>query len=418
MKIGVLSQWFPPEAASLVSSLCEGLVARGHTVKALTGFPNYPDGEIYDGYRQRWGHYELHDQVHVRRVPLYPSHDSNAARRAANYLTFAGSSTLACGFLADCDVVYVYATPMSAAVAAAVLRRVRGRPYVLHVQDLWPDSVIESQMVGASWTRRAVTGVLNAGLRLLYRDAAHVIAIAPTMQRVLHERGVRPDKTSVVLNWSPEESCRPTAADPVVRAALGRPDRTIAVFAGNVGTVQDVHTIVRAASLRRHGASLDVAIIGTGTETGSVRRLVERIGADNVRVLDTVSTAEMAGIYASSDYQLVTLKDRPVFRATIPSKLCAALANGSPVITTVPGDVAEMCRSGGFGFSSPPEDVEALAATFDRACAASPTERQRMSAAALDFYRTRMSRASSIELVESILVAAAHGSAPGVRRRS
>jgi hypothetical protein len=108
VKIGIVSQWYPPEPWFIPASLAEELATRSHEVRVLTGFPNYPEGRIYPGYRQRWNDRSTTGQVTTRRVPLYPSHDSSAVRRAANYLSFAATSSLAAmRYLAGVDVVYV-----------------------------------------------------------------------------------------------------------------------------------------------------------------------------------------------------------------------------------------------------------------------------------------------------------------------
>ncbi len=117
MKIGILSQWYPPEPgpASLPGELAQELKARGHEVQVVTGFPNYPDGRIYEGYRLRTRSNEDIDGVAVRRVAIYPSHDSSGLRRAANYVSF-GASVVANGLdcLMDCDVVWVSNSPPGA----------------------------------------------------------------------------------------------------------------------------------------------------------------------------------------------------------------------------------------------------------------------------------------------------------------
>src|SRR4051794_5829261 len=95
MRLGVLSQWFAPEpgGGAVPTVLANGLVDRGHDVQVLTGFPNYPTGRVYPGYRQALGFREtLQPSLDVRRVPLYASHDPRAARRSLNYLSFAGSA--------------------------------------------------------------------------------------------------------------------------------------------------------------------------------------------------------------------------------------------------------------------------------------------------------------------------------------
>lgn len=407
MKIGIITQWYSPERVPNPAPTAARLSERGHQVKVLTAFPNYPTGQIFDGFQQRWSYQEDDGPVQVRRVPLYPSHDTSGLKRAVNFLSFASTSTAAVRFLDDCDVVYVYATPMTAAAAAAAARALRGTPYVLHILDLWPDSVLESGMAGGSTVRPLLTGALNGALGYLYRRASHLIAIAPSMQQTLVGRGVPVDKVSIIYNWSSNERLALPAFDPVVRARLGRPDRTLAVFAGNVGQMQDVETIVRAAALCRDDTPLDVAIVGSGTAVEAVRRLADELCATNVRFFDRIDSNEMPPIYAASDYQLVTLKDRPVFRGTIPSKLGAALSTGRPVITTVPGDVATMCVEGRFGFSCEPESPRSLADAFRLAAAEDEAGRSQKRRAAWDYYWTNMSMAAAMDSLESVLAAAA-----------
>lgn len=403
LRIGVLTHWYKPERGPNPAPTAERLAERGHDVAVLTGFPNYPLGRIYDGWRQRWGHRERDAGVTVRRVPLYPSHDTNGLRRAFALLSFAASSTLARGFLADRDVVYVYASPMTAAAAALALRRV---PFVLHVIDLWPDSVLESGMAGGPRLRRLLRAGLDAVLARIYRRAAHIVAVTPGIAKTLVERGVPAEKVSVVYNWSEGELVPRAGRDPELRAQLGRPGHTLAVFAGNVGQMQDVTTIVRAAALCQDDTRMDVAIIGAGTAFAAARDLADEIGAKNVRFFDRVDSAEMPRIYAASDYQLVTLIDRPLFHVTVPSKFGDALAAGCPVITNVPGDAARMCADGGFGFACPPEDPEALAEVFRLASAESEVDRSDKRRRAREFYRRTLSMRAALDGLEAALEAA------------
>jgi len=173
MKIGIVTQWYPPEPAFIPASLATELVARGHQVRVLTGFPNYPSGKLYPGYRQRWQHVETLDGVTVRRVPLYLSHDSSGMRRAANYLSYGLSSSLAgMRFLAGSDVVYVYLTPATAFMAAAVLKKLDRVPVVIHVQDVWPESVTESSMA-PSGTNSLYVKISGIGLAQGSQDGKH-----------------------------------------------------------------------------------------------------------------------------------------------------------------------------------------------------------------------------------------------------
>ena len=179
MRIGIVSQWYPPEPPYIPADLATELAARGHTVRVLTGYPNYPNGELYAGYRQRWSTVESHDGVTVRRVPLYASHDSSGLRRAANYLSFAATSTAAATrFLKGVDAVYVYLTPATVFAAPAVLKALHGIPSIVHVQDVWPDSVVASPLAPRGPAGRAIDRALTAAVRQIYRLASGIAVIA------------------------------------------------------------------------------------------------------------------------------------------------------------------------------------------------------------------------------------------------
>ena len=124
------------------------MLRRGHEVEVLTGFPNYPGGKLYPGYRVRPWQREIIDGVTVNRVALYPSHDRSAVRRMANYASFALSAAVLGPFLVKKpDVIYVYHPPATVGLPAMVLRALRGCPVVYDVQDLWPDTVVATGMM-------------------------------------------------------------------------------------------------------------------------------------------------------------------------------------------------------------------------------------------------------------------------------
>jgi colanic acid biosynthesis glycosyl transferase WcaI len=408
VKVGVISQWYPPEPAHIPANLAEELSARGHHVRVLTGFPNYPAGELYPGYRQRWNHIRTSGGVTVRRVPLYASHDSSTVRRATTYLSFAASSSAAAiRFLGDADVVYVYLTPATVFTASALLRLLRGTPVVIHVQDVWPETVTASPMAPAGAAGRLTNHILHAAMRKIYRTAVSIATIAPSMRDLVVERGADPARVRVVLNWADEALFHPVGATQAARAQIGHRDRCTIMYAGAMGPFQNIEDSIRAAASVDHAGKVDLVLLGSGIEEASARALSTRLGAGNVRFLGRRPATDMAALYAAADYQLVTLKDLPIFSGTIPSKLPAALSCGSPVVVSVLGDCAALVERDGVGLSCPPEDWRALADRFLQAAALSSTDRHEMGSRALWCYGAQMSKRAGVDQLEDMLVEAA-----------
>ena len=402
MRVLIVSQYYPPEAVPLPADLAHGLAQRGHRVKVLTGYPNYPTGRVFPGYRQRWRSTEDDGGVQVWRVPLFADHSQSAVRRLLNYASFALSSATARRLSRGADVVYVYATQMTAGFGPWLWRVTGGRPYVLHVQDLWPDSIVGSSMMTGGTKAKVVSGVLGPWLRSAYRRAGAVIGIAPTMVSTLVSRGTPAERTHLVYNWA-------DAGEPVTPALPpAERDRAVVVYAGNVGDMQDLATAVHAAHATVD-AGVELTIVGDGVLKPELQALATRLGADNVRFLDPVPRERMAEVYAAADYALVSLKDMPVFRGTIPSKLQAVLAAGLPVITTVQGDVRALVEGAAAGLTADAEDVGSMTDAFRAAAALPAEERAAMGRRGRDLYDTSFSRDSGISTIERLLTAAAKG---------
>jgi len=406
VKVLIVSQYYPPEAVPLPADLAHGLAAHGHQVKVLTGFPNYPTGRVFPGYRQRWRSVEKDGAVELHRVPLFADHSQHALKRMLNYFSFALSSATARRLSRGADVVYVYATQMTAGFGPWLWRVTGGRPYVLHVQDLWPDSIIGSSMMAGGAKERIISGVLGPWLRSAYGRAAAVIGIAPTMVRTLVSRGVPQERAHLVYNWA-------DAGEPVASAlpTIDAPRAEI-VYAGNVGDMQDLGTAVRAA----HAAADDgvaLTIVGDGVVRADLQALVAELGATNVRFEEPVPRERMPEIYGRTDFALVSLKDMPVFRGTIPSKFQAVLSAGVPVITTVQGDVRALVETDGVGLTADAENEASLADAFRRAATLTSDERAAMARNGRTMYDTHFSRESGISSIEELLSAAAKGTSRG-----
>lgn len=395
MKIGIVSQYYAPEDARIPTDLARSLRERGHSVRVITAFPSYPRGQVFDGYRQSWHHIEDDSGVRVRRVPTFVSHSQNPITRILTYLSFALASTLRWRELQSADVIYVYATQMTAAIGPAIWKAFGGPPFVLHVQDLWPESVTQSSLMPGGPVSRLVDRALTPWLRSLYRRAAGVIAIAPTMRELLTARGADPESLTVIPNWANEGG----------KASRRKPehDRTSVVYAGNFAPLQSLDLAIRAAAQVVDLEGFRLTLIGSGVSEQALRHLTAECGASNVRILDRVPRDEMDQVYAESDYQLVTLQDLPIFRGTIPSKVQNSLNAGVPMITNVAGDVTSIVSDNRLGIVCEPGSIDSLVQAFRSAHAVSPEERASMGQRCRDYYDELMSLGNGVHAVESVL---------------
>lgn len=408
-RVGLLSQWYDPERGSAAQSgvIARSLTRRGHSVEVVTGFPNYPTGVVYDGYRLRLHQHEQLDGVEVHRTPLYPSHDANALRRSSNYVSYAFSAAaMALATLRDVDVCLVHGTPATAAFPAMVMRWLRSKPYVVHIHDLWPDTVLSSGFL-TTWQSKLVSWLLHTYCDAMYRGADAVAVTSPGMSARIQQRGVPADKIHFIPNWADEELFRPVPADPELRRSLGLTAPTTVMYAGNLGEYQDLATVVEAAHLLRDRDDIQFVMVGEGVERPRLEALCRAHDLHNVRFLGARTFSEMPSLLALGDLQLVTLRDLPIFQTTLPSKLVAALASGRPILGGLIGDAAELLTASGAGEVVTPGAPEEFAAAVERFAALAPLDREARAEAGRSYYLEHLNQDTVAAELSAILDEAA-----------
>lgn len=350
-----LSQLFDPEPTFKGNGFIRHLEGYGLDVEVVTGFPNYPSGKIYDGYRILPLQRDQVEETEVTRLAMYPSHDRSALRRIATYVSFMVTSFLYMTFRAPrTDLVYVYYPALTAGLAAVAAKLFRRTPVILDVQDMWPDSLGSSGMMN----NRFVLWVANAACNLLYRCCDHIVVLSPGFKALLIERGVPEDKISLVYNWAEET---PLPGERTCPEGMDPDDAFRVLFAGNLGVAQLLDTVLDAAAqLQQERPECVFYFVGGGVERDRLDARAKEMGLENVRFLPRVPLAEVQNVMAAADALLVHLIDDPLFRITIPSKTQSYLYAGRPILMGVAGDAADLVRQADAGYNFPSGDVAAL----------------------------------------------------------
>lgn len=388
----LVAQWYAPEPVSVPVLTAKELVQSGLSVQVLTGIPNLPEGKVHAPYKAWKSYKEDLDGVGVLRAPLYPNHSTSAIKRMLNYLSWSASATIV-GWraLRTSDVNVVHCTPATAAIPALLARWIHGTPYVVIIQDLWPDTVAASGFVRSPTANRLISRVLDKAVSALYGNAAQIAVISDGMQQTLEDRGFSPDRISRVFNSVDETIFAPQEVDPHVRSRYGiSDDSLLLVYAGNQGSAQDLEPLVRAvADLKDKGVEL--LLVGWGVERPKLEGLAHKVAPDNIQFVDRVSPTEVATIQSAADLSVVSLKDDPLFRITIPSKLQTLLASARPVLGIVSGDPRTLIEEASAGFVADPGDSESIRNTILTARAQSSESLDTMGKAGREYYLEQMS---------------------------
>jgi glycosyltransferase involved in cell wall biosynthesis len=386
VRVLLLTQWFDPEPTFKGMVFARELVRQGFEVEVLTGFPNYPGGKLYPGYRMRWLQRETIDGVHITRVPLYPSHDQSALRRVLNYVSFAAFALLHGLFsVRRCDVIYAYHPPLTVGLAASFIRLFRRIPVVYDIQDMWPDTLRATGMIG----NPTALDVVEKVCRWVYRRVDHIVVLSPGFKRLLGQRGVPEEKIDIICNWADEASlAAPVGALPT---NFPGPDRFRVVFAGNMGKAQALGAVLHgAALLQQRGSKVSFVFVGGGVDVDTLKAQAAKLALDNVVFIPPVPMSEVGTLLNEADALLVHLRRDPLFQITIPSKTQAYMAVGKPLLMAVDGDAADLVRQSGGGIVATSEDAESIANAAQSLAMLAPEELTAMGHRAQEYYREQL----------------------------
>lgn len=342
MRILFLTENFPPEVNAAASRVYERAVywARdGHVVTVVTSFPNFPQGKVYEGYRQRLWKVDDMDGIRVVRVPTFVARNEGVLLRTLDFVSFMFSSILASAFLARPDVVVATSPQFFCAVSGWFTSLIKRRPFIFELGDLWPASI-------------AAVGALQPGLAIrmleklelfLYRRSAAIVALTNSFKLNLVSRGIGGEKISVIRNGVDLERYAPRPRDLALAKSLGLESKFVVGYLGTHGMAHDLNNVLTAASILADVADIRFLFVGDGAAKAGLVARVRDEGLLNVIFVDPQPKDAMSQYWSLCDLALVHLKDNPVFADVIPSKIFEAMGMGVPIVLVSPkGEASEI----------------------------------------------------------------------------
>jgi glycosyltransferase involved in cell wall biosynthesis len=361
MHILFLSDNFPPEANAPATRLHEHAqrwVRAGHQVTVITGAPNFPEGKLFPGYRNRWRAVEQLDGIRVVRVKTYITANEGFLRRTLDYVSFMLSSFIAGLFEQRPDVIVATSPQFFCAVGGWALAAVRRLPFVFELRDLWPASIVAVGAMRKSFTIR----MLERIELFLYRRARAIIPVTFSFKDDLIERGIDGNKIHVVINGVDLDRYAPAPRDAELAVHYDLGDRFVVGYLGTHGLAHALDKVLEAAERLLDQDEIVFFFAGGGAERARVESIVEEKGLHNVRLIPRQPKEMMPRLWSLCDVTLIPLRDTPVFSTVIPSKLFEAMGMGIPVVMSVPiGEATRIVEVTGCGVVVAPEDPEALA---------------------------------------------------------
>lgn len=375
----VVSQYFAPDitaAAFRVADMTARLAVRGLKLTVLTAHPHKAQVGS-DGYSSQ-------NDITVLRTHLISLGTGGMLRYLAHYASFVVGSLWhgirlflrRSGF----DYVWVSSPPLFAGISGLMLSKLFRCPLVFEVRDIWPDTAVAAGQISNSGVAYKVGAALET---LLYKSSKHIVCVSQPMAEYVRSKTDRP--VSVVYNGIDGR------LNDGSREGRQSKTKTI-VYAGNLGHLQALDVLLESVAALHSGGFLEgweVVLVGTGAEEIRLKGIAATLDLSSiVRFTGAVSREEASRLMREADILYVGLKDHPVLRKTIPSKVFDCLLAAKPIVASIGGEGAEILGQTGANIVSTPGSAQELAEALRTAIG----DLDRLNARSVDNRRLVMSR--------------------------
>lgn len=399
MNILIITQYFFPETFKSTDLAFE-LQKRGHQVTVLTGIPNYPEGEIYEGYGYKKNRIQNIKGVEIIRSLLLPRGKGGGIRLFVNYYSFAFFASLKARKLArkkKIDAIIVHEpSPITQFYPALAVNKIQKTPIYFWVMDLWPESL----EIAGGVKNKTVLNYYKRVVQGFYRASEKILITSKGFKKSILEKGNFADKIEYFPNWAEESISEGETNFPIPDL----PEGFKIIFAGNVGEAQDMDTIMKAALLLKNHKEIKFIIVGDGRKMPFVQEfVVEHQLQETVYTVGRFPVEAMSTFFSKADLLLVSLKDDPIFNLTVPAKVQAYMSSGKPILAMLNGEGAETINEANCGFTVPSSDEIKLAEVIEKVASLDKEVLKQKGQNGKVYFTERFTLKSCIDNLERIL---------------
>lgn len=356
MKILFLTDNFPPEVnapASRTYEHCKEWVKEGVEVTVITCVPNFPQGKVYAGYKNKLYQEEVMDGIKVIRVWSYMAANKGFLRRILDFISFSVTSFVV-GLFQKADLIVATSPQFFTALSGRTLSFWKRTKWVMEVRDLWPESI---KTVGAL-KDSPIIRYFEWEEKKCYKSAKKIVVVTDSFKKRLIERGVPKNKIFVVKNGVNRELFTPIPKDEYLLQDLGLTGKKIVGYIGTHGLAHKLDFILYCAKRLEEGGNevFHFIFIGTGAEKANLLKLKEKLNLSNVTMLDCVSKSEVKKYISILDVALINLRKSDLFKTVIPSKIFENAGMRIPILMGVNGEAQEIVEFYHAGICFEPEN--------------------------------------------------------------
>ena len=402
MKLLIISQYFWPENFR-VNELAEELTELGHKLTILTGYPNYPQGEIYEEFKKNKFNYKEFKDTEIIRVPILPR-KKDKINLLLNYISFLSNSIFLGYFKLrgkNFDAIITYQlSPVTVGITSAFFSYVKNCPNILWILDLWPDTLVALNILKRKWQIKILKILVN----WIYSRCDIILAQSKSILKEINNYSSIKNNTYYFPSWG--------ESDLFFKSKVPAPEVKLKniftiMFAGNIGEAQDFPNILKAVkdlSLKNIDC-FRLVIIGEGSKKEWLKKEIKRLNIEKYfEIHKSYPFKRMGSFFQHADILLVSLLNKKVFNMTIPGKVQFYLSSGVPIIGMICGEGAKIIRESKGGFVCDSGDYLSLSKIIEETIKVDKKELQNIGLNGKEYADKEFSKTKLINKLNKILI--------------
>lgn len=354
-----ISDNFYPEPNATANRLYDHArtwVSNGYQVSILTSVPNFPKGKVFQGYRNKWRQIEHIDGIKVIRIKSYIAANKGFLKRILDYMSFAIHAGLQGLFIQKPDMVIGTSPQPFQMFSAWFVARLKRKPFIFELKDLWPESIVA---VGAMSKKNLLLQFFGWAIKRMYYAADVIVSVTDSFKaELINKQHINPEKIIICKNGIKANTLEVTVEADVLRTKYRLQHKFVVGYIGTIGMAHSVDTIIQAAK-KNTDAAIHFIIMGAGAFAEDIENAANQL--DNVTFINSGSRQDAINILNMLDASIVHLRNTPLFKTVIPSKIFEAMALGKPILMGVKGEsreiVIDQARA---GLAFEPQNPESL----------------------------------------------------------
>ncbi len=356
MKLLFLTDNFPPEVnapATRTFEHCKEWVKQGVDVTVITCAPNFPEGKVFEGYKNKLYQEETIEGVKVIRVWTYIAANKGFIKRTLDYISFMFSSFFF-GLFIKTDIIVATSPQFFTAISGRWLSFWKRKPWVMEVRDLWPESI---KAVGAMKKNVAISFFEYLEKRM-YKTASKIVVVTDSFKKhIVDNHKIDSSRIEVVKNGVNLDIFQPQEKDEALLKKLGLQNKKIIGYIGTHGMAHALDFILNCAN-EINDPDIHFLFVGSGAKKDELLALKESLKLKNVTMVGMVSKEEVKRYISITDISLVNLRKSDTFKSVIPSKIFECVGMNKPILLGVEGESKKLVENYNVGETFEPENKE------------------------------------------------------------